>query len=201
MNKRLSNKIQAAQNKCIRFFLNLKNTAHIGVTEFKAINRLPTKNRIDQCVCVNIMKFFKGIAPAYSGEIFYPVNQGRATRRSKFKLEFPFRKSNAGQKSLSYLGPKIWNSLPSELKSSNNINTFKHKIKENFSEVYKKRKMTYMSFTKDRFFLDFSCFADKSRYSDHISLVIPQEGPLWKQGCIDLFNAIPAIFSLEYFLN
>ena len=57
----------------------------------------PTKNRIDQCVCVNIMKLFKGIAPAYSGEIFYPVNQGRATRRSKFKLEFPFRKSNAGQ--------------------------------------------------------------------------------------------------------
>ena len=33
------------------------------------------------------------------------------------------------------------------------------------------------------------------------SIVIPQEGPLWKQGCIDLFNAIPAIFSLGYFLN
>ena len=132
LNKRLSKKIQTAQNKCIRFFLNLKNTAHIGITEFKAINWLPTKNRIDQCVCVNIMKFFKGIAPAYSGEIFHPVNQGRATRRSKFKLEFPFRKSNAGQKSLSYLGPKIWNSLPSKLKSSNNINTFKHRIKENF---------------------------------------------------------------------
>ena len=44
----------------------------------------------------------------------------------------PLRKSNAGQKSLSYLGPKIWNSLPSELKSSNNIDTFNHKIKENF---------------------------------------------------------------------
>ena len=27
------------------------------------------------------------------------------------------------------------------------------------------------------------------------------EGPLWKQGHIDLFNAIPAIFSLGYFLN
>ena len=37
--------------------------------------------------------------------------------------------------------------------------------------------------------------------ADHISLAIPQEGPLWKQGCIDLLNAIPAIFSLGYFLN
>ena len=98
LNKRLSKKIQTAQNKCIRFFLNLKNTAHIGITEFKAINWLPTKNRIDQCVCVKIMKFFKGIAPAYSGETFHPVSQGRATRRSKFTLELPFRKGNAGQK-------------------------------------------------------------------------------------------------------
>ena len=78
------------------------------------------------------MKFFKETAPAYSGEIFHPVNQRRPTRKSKFKLEFPFRKSSAGQKCLSYLGPKIWNSPPSELKSSNNINTFKHTIKENF---------------------------------------------------------------------
>ena len=56
--------------------------------------------------------------------------------------------------------------------------------------------MTYMSFTKDRFFWNFSFFADIGLFSDHISLVIPQEGPLWKQGRIDLFNAIPAIFSL-----
>ena len=37
LNKRLFKKIQTAQNKCIRFYLNLKNTAHIGVTELKAI--------------------------------------------------------------------------------------------------------------------------------------------------------------------
>ena len=138
LNKRLSKKIQAAQNKCIRFYLNLKNTAHIGATEFKAINWLPTKNRMDQCVCVNVMKFFNGTAPAYSAEIFQPANLGRITRRSKFKLEFPLRKSTAGQKCLSYLGPKIWNSLPSDLKSAENPNTFKHKIKENFFQTIQK---------------------------------------------------------------
>ena len=92
LNKRLSKKIQAAQNKCVRFYLNLKNTAHIGATEFKAINWLPRKNRMDQCVCVNVMKFFNGTAPAYSAEIFHPANLGGITRRSKFKLEFPFLK-------------------------------------------------------------------------------------------------------------
>ena len=33
---------------------------------------------------------------------------------------------------LSYFGPKIWNSLPSDLKSTNDINLFQHKIKGNF---------------------------------------------------------------------
>ena len=132
LNKGLSKKIQTAQNKCIRLYLNLKNTAHVGATEFKAINWLPTKHRVDQSICVNIMKFFNRTAPAYAVEIFHPADQSRITRRSKFRLNVPFRKSSTGQKCLSYQGPKFWNSLKSDLKSTNNINTFKHKIKENF---------------------------------------------------------------------
>ena len=132
LNKRLSKKIQSAQNKCIRFYLHLNNTVHVGAAEFKAINWLPTKNRVDQHTCVNIMKFFKGTAPAYTDEIFHPIDQSRVTRRSKFKLNLPFRKSNTGQKCLSYLGPKIWNSQSSDVKSIANINSFKHKIKEIF---------------------------------------------------------------------
>ena len=139
LNKRLSKKVQSAQNKYIRFYLNLKNTAHVGATEFKAINWLPTKDRFDQHTCVNIMKFFKGTAPTYADEIFQPIDQNRVTRRSKFKLNLPFRKSNTGQKCLSYFGPKIWNSLPSDLKSTNNINSFKHKIKRQFFPKYTER--------------------------------------------------------------
>ena len=71
LNKRLSKKMQSAQNKCIRFYLNLKNTTHVGATEFKAINWLPTKNRVDQDTCVNIMKFFK----AYADEMFQSADQ------------------------------------------------------------------------------------------------------------------------------
>ena len=39
---------------------------------------------------------------------------------------------NTGQNGLSYLGPKIWNTLSSDLKSAKNINSFKHKIKNKF---------------------------------------------------------------------
>ena len=116
LNKRLSKKVQSAQNKCIRFYLNLKSTAHVGATGFKAINWLPTMDRFDQHTRVNIMKFFKGTAPANADEIFQPIDQNRVTRRSKFKFNLPFRKSSTGQKCLSYFRPKIWSSLPSDFK-------------------------------------------------------------------------------------
>ena len=40
--------MQSAQNKCIDFYLNLKNTAHVGATEFKAINLASNKEQTDQ---------------------------------------------------------------------------------------------------------------------------------------------------------
>ena len=132
LDKRLTKKIQTAQNKCIRFCLNLKNKAHIGIKELKDINWLPTKERFEQCTATNVFKFFDDSAPPYMSELFSRVGRGRITRRSKNKLNQPFRKSNTGQNGLSYLGPKIWNSLQSDLKSCKNVNSFKHKIKEKF---------------------------------------------------------------------
>ena len=132
LDKRLTKRIQTAQNKCIRFCLNLKNRAHVGIKEFKNINWLPTKERFEQCTTAKVFKFFDGSAPSYMSEMFLPIGQSRITRRSKDKLNQPFRKTNIGQNFLSYLGPKIWNNLPSELKSATNINSFKNKIKDKF---------------------------------------------------------------------
>lgn len=124
LSKRISKRIQSAQNKCIRFYLDLKNTAHIGTDEIKSINWLPVRNRMEQNISSNVFKFFKCKVPAYYGEIFHTAKRGPVTRRSKFKLDFPFRNSNMGQKIMSFLGPNIWNALPTELKSMNNLNTF-----------------------------------------------------------------------------
>ena len=65
LNKRLTKKIQTAQNKCIRFCLNLNNRAHIGIKEFKDINWLSTKERFEQCTATNVFKFFDNSAPSY----------------------------------------------------------------------------------------------------------------------------------------
>ena len=48
------------------------------------------------------------------------------------KLNLPFRNRDIGKQGISYLGPKIWNNLGSNIKSCDNINTFKHRIKEKY---------------------------------------------------------------------
>ena len=77
--KRLTKKIQTAQNKCIGFCLNLNNPAHVGIKEFRDMNWLPTKERFQQCTAANVFKFFGNLAPPYMLEIFLPVGQGRIT--------------------------------------------------------------------------------------------------------------------------
>ena len=63
-------------------------------------------------------------------EIYKTKNQSNTiTRNSSLKFFQLLRTKALSQKCLSYLEPVIWNALP-EL--SNNVNTFKHKVKKSF---------------------------------------------------------------------
>ena len=57
------------------------------------------------------------------------------TRSSTLKLNQPLRKSNYSQRNISYLAPVKWNSLPENLKRLENINLFKHEVKDHFLET------------------------------------------------------------------
>ena len=137
LNKRLSKKIQTSQTKCIRYCLNLDNRAHVGIDEFIKINWLPTKERVAQCICVNIFKFFNKMSPQYMSEIFHPSHSRYNTRMATLKLDLPFRQSCPGQKTISYLGPNTWNNLAAETKLRRSVNTFKHDIKKLFFDKLK----------------------------------------------------------------
>ena len=141
--KKLQKKIQIYQNKCIRFCLFLENRSHLGVQEFKEINWLPTSVRFEQCICSTTYKFCNDASPAYMSDIFEKINSNYNTRRSTKMLLLPRKNTSNGQKGLSYLGPKYWNILPSEIKLSSSTNAFKHAIKSEFYNS-KKLKMIHM---------------------------------------------------------
>ena len=131
LNKRLKNKLQVAQNKCIRFCLQLDQRTHIGMDEFTKIKWLPVEERFNQCLSASAYKFINGSCPLYMHDVYKESGQNKINTRGSFmKLKQTFRKTNFGQKCLSYLGPVIWNNLPDDIKAVKNINSFKHKFKD-----------------------------------------------------------------------
>ena len=140
LNQGLKKKLQTFQNKCIRFCLQLGNRTHIGVDEFREINWLNVTDRFNQCVSASVFKHFNNISPTYMAEIFNPISRNViGTRNSFLKLTQPSRRTKQGQNCLSFIGPSIWNKLPERIKDSNNLNSFKHKVKEHFLNENERR--------------------------------------------------------------
>ena len=138
LTKKLKNRIQTSQNKCIRFCLQLDKTSHMSHKEFETLNWLPVTERFNQWINSIVFKYVNDQCPNYLNEIFQiaPANNIQ-TRGSFLKLKCPFRKTNAGQMALSYIGPTIWSKIPDTLKRTKNLNTFKHNLKEHYLKELK----------------------------------------------------------------
>ena len=92
-----------------------------------------TSYRCLQFIVSDIFKLQNDQCPDYFDKLFCPIDEnGVITRSSIKKLKLPFQKTKLGIKSLSYVGPNTWNSLPGDLKSPSSVNSFKHYIKEYF---------------------------------------------------------------------
>ena len=130
-NKKYKNKLHVLQNKCIRFCLQLDNREQIGIEHFDKINWLPIDQRFKQCLYTSILKFFSDMYPQYMNEIYKTSNQNNTVTRNSFLNFFqPLRTKSLSLKCLSYLRPLIWNGVPDDVKLSNNVNTFEHKVKK-----------------------------------------------------------------------
>ena len=116
------------QNKCIRFCLRLDKMHHISEEEVKLINWLPTSKSVDHCINAVTYNFVNNTCPYYLNENFeFAPHCRMGTRNSFSKLKNPFSKTNMEQKTISYIGASIWNSLADSIKNANSLNTFKHK--------------------------------------------------------------------------
>ena len=131
--KKLRLRLQATQNKCISFCLQLDKMSKICVNEFLELNWLNVHDRYLQFIVSDIFKFWNNRCPDYFSEVFCPVDDnGIATRCCDKKLKLPFRKTKLGMQSLSYVRPSTWNKLPNNLKTVTSINGFKHNMKKYF---------------------------------------------------------------------
>ena len=56
------------------FLFKTQLKGHIGAQEFKEINWLPTKERIEQRIATNVFKYRKGTSPFYVDQLFAQSN-------------------------------------------------------------------------------------------------------------------------------
>ena len=124
-------RLQAAQNKCIRFCLKLRDRSSIKPEDFEKINWLPIHESVSQCSLCTVYKILTKNCPNYFDQRYIPLEPNRVRTRSSYQnLNIPHRKTNVGQKSLYYVGSLLWNNLKKTLKISTSLNAFKYNIKQ-----------------------------------------------------------------------
>ena len=125
-------KIQTMQNKCIRFCLKLDKMPDISRKEFRLINWLHVNKRVDQCINTITYNFVNSTYFYISEWNFWIRHTLQDIQYNYAKLKNPFCKTNMGQKSISYIGHSIWNSLSNSTKRANSLNTFKYNVKKHY---------------------------------------------------------------------
>ena len=81
-------------------------------------------------LCIEVFKTLKNINPSLMHDIFKIKLFVYSSRNPNDLQHYRPNQVTFGSNSLRSLGPQIWNGLPNELKSAENLNSFKHMIKK-----------------------------------------------------------------------
>ena len=126
--KSLNNKINHIHEKALR--IACKNNVSDFDTLLIENNCVSIHKRNLQILMVEIYKTVHKLNPSFMNEIFIQKSSHYHLRNSRLMKIPKTRTITHGIESLSYLGCKLWNNLPENLKNLNTLHTFKVKIKQ-----------------------------------------------------------------------
>ena len=123
----INNKINHLHERCLGVIYNDK------ISSFKELlerdGAVPIHNRNLQILATEIFKVYNNIAPPIFTEIFNKRNPNDQLRHTSHFSIPPVRSLYNGTESLSFLGPKNWDIVLTELKEVKTLNAFKSGIK------------------------------------------------------------------------
>ena len=133
--KFLQSRLQAVQNKMIRYVLNYSNRTHLVANDVNEVKCMSIENRIKYLAASHVFNCIGEQAPEYL-QVFERVNESHHynTRHSVNALILP-KVGSYGIKSFHYIGAKIWNSLPDEIQTTFSKSLFKVRCKKHFMSV------------------------------------------------------------------
>ena len=124
----LNNKINRLQERCLRIVYNDEKSTYENLLVRDRSVSGHVRNL--QILAIEMFKVHSDLSPPIFKELFHK-------RTSNYELRHPSQVTIPriesvynGSESIAYLGPKIWNMVPSELKEMSSISSFKKQIKE-----------------------------------------------------------------------
>lgn len=123
-------KLQRVQNAAARLITGGRKHDRITPILYK-LHWLPVCQRIKFKVLLTVYKAKHGMCPAYISDLIQDHTPSRALRSSDVALlSVPFtRSSYVKERSFAFAAPKLWNSLPLEIRNCNSMNSFKSNLK------------------------------------------------------------------------
>lgn len=125
------NRLQRIQNRAARIVSNASKYDHVSPLLLQ-LHWLPVSKRIMYKVALFVYQSLHNLAPHYISSLFRPIQQSRYSLRSRsdpLLLQIPHINSKKGQQDISFSGPTIWNSLPSNIRSCLSVESFKRNLK------------------------------------------------------------------------
>ncbi len=132
------NKLQIVQNAAARVLTRSRKYDHITPI-LQSLHWLPIKFRISYKILLLAYKALNDLAPAYLTNLLSRYNPNRSLRSQNSGLLVVPRiaKSTKGGRTFSYLAPKLWNSLPENVRGSDTLSLFKSRLKTHlFSQAF-----------------------------------------------------------------
>ena len=135
LSKCLKQKLQVAQNKIVRFILNMGPRSHIGQTELTKVGLLNTSDRANQIILNHMHNIANSTAPGYLKQHFSTIKSlhSYSTRSAELNFVVP-RVQGISRFNFSYYGAKLWNALPASIKGIGSKSVYKIKVKSFLSE-------------------------------------------------------------------
>ena len=123
-------KFQTIQNSAARLITRTKKYDHITPIRYE-LHWLPIEYRIKYKIICLTFKVLKKDTPCYLRDLLFVRDVGRPLRNENcFNLYQPIPKTKYyGERAFSICSPKLWNGLPTDLRSLDSFHRFKSQLK------------------------------------------------------------------------
>lgn len=130
VSKATLNKLQLVQNAAARILSGNRTGDHITPV-LESLHWLPIRFRVDFKILMLTYKALHGLTPLYITELLTPYTPVRDLRSSEAGLLIVpnTRLKSMGDRAFSANAPKLWNSLPVEIRQAESLSVFKSSLK------------------------------------------------------------------------